>query len=243
MAYNSQWTRAHMDKKLQRAGGYRITQGSPKARNFRTYQRRPWILATRRHIRKRLKAGCGQTRAMCDQATQDFGIVGYPPYLWDTVRQSPGKHGTPLDRARDIIHWIIQQGKFSAVDILTVALATDIMVKHWDGMPLQSYTEAWRRPYFRSVQIGKAIHKMLRANVRTYEHDNGHGSVRTEVVRYKKGLTSRYVCQRLQGLCEAIYSDYKASYSREIASLVDRRAFLNAKANRTGITCWSSSLN
>ncbi len=202
---------------LRKAGGYQVVKGSPDARNFYAYQRRPWIAATRQHIQQQLAANDWQTRLMCEEVTRDFTAALAP------FSMSPGKHGNPLQRAHDIIGWIIQQSRFTALDILTVALATDIMYRHWEGTPLRSAADAWRRPYYRAVQIGKAIHYLLRVQVRVYEHDNGHGEVRREVVRYKKGLTSRYVAQRLQGLCERIYSEFLNRHSREIASMVNQQ--------------------
>ena len=40
------------------------------------------------------------------------------------------------------------------------------------------------------------------------------------MVKQRLGLTSRYVCQRLQQLTESIYGEYAAKYGGEIASQV-----------------------
>ncbi len=87
------------------------------------------------------------------------------------------------------------------------------MYHHWHGTPLHS-------PYFRAVQVGKAIHFLLRADIKVYEQDNGRGQIRHSVWKYKQGLTSRYCCQRLQQLTESIYRDFMREHGRAIASLV-----------------------
>ncbi|HEV8328937.1 MAG TPA: hypothetical protein VGQ08_15785 [Nitrospiraceae bacterium] len=215
-----------MPNKLNHAGGYRILFGSPKARNFKARHRKPWIAATRSSIKRKVKLNDWATKLMLAEATRDF-VASLA-----TDPQEPGKHGRPLDRAHDIIGWIIQQGRFSAVDILTVALATHCMCKHWSETPN-------RTPYYVAVQIGKAIHKMLKSQVRVYEHDDGRGNVWSETVRYKKALTSRYVCQRLQQLCENIYGDHLRDHGHAIASQVARSQFM--KEARSGSRIFQSS--
>lgn len=209
-----------MDKTLQRrAGGYKILDGCKKYPNFKSKQRRPWIEATRVFMVKQLMLGDMDTFMLVRAAYQELGTL--------EARPMSNRGGTPMQRAQAIIGNIAAQGRkpilstdtgrrrmrYTALSILIAALATDIMYRHWSGTPLRS-------PYFRSVQVGKAIHYLLRADIKTYEHDNGHGEIRQEVVRLKLGLTSRNVCQRLHQLTEALYGDFMEKHGHEIASKV-----------------------
>jgi hypothetical protein len=211
-----------------RAGGYNIVQGCHRFPNFHPGQRLPWIKATRTFINRKLKANDWTTKLMVAEAERDLGsLYARPMHI---------KNGTPLERAQAIIGNIVKQGKqprllyestwnrrrATPLDVLIAALATDIMFRHWEGTPLRSPTDAWRRPYFRAVQIGKAIYFMLRYETKVYEQDSGHGNIRRTVIKQKLGLTSRYVCQRLQGITEAMYGDFMKAHGGEIASLVAR---------------------
>ncbi len=110
------------------AGGYLVVYGNRQYRNFKAGQRKPWITTTRRYIRRKLKANDWATKLMIAEAERDLGALEARP-------MTPGKHGTPLQRAQNIVANIIKQGKqpvlttehknrrsrFTAFDILIVA--------------------------------------------------------------------------------------------------------------------------
>ena len=203
----------------RRAGQYRIVNGCTRYRNFKAHQRRPWITMTKQFIMAKLKANDLETRLLVAEAEQQLGTL--------YARPMSNRRGTPLERAQAIIGNIIKQGKApvaqehstwkrmraTALDIVLTAMATDIMYRHWDGTPL-------RTPYYRAVQIGKAIHFLLRDEVKVYEWEDRHGRMHQTEMRLKIGLTSRYVCQRLQQITERIYGGYMMDHGHSIASLV-----------------------
>jgi len=201
------------------AGGYKIVQGCARYPNFKAAQRKPWIRATRAFLVRRLLKADWDTYCLVRQAYQELGSLA--------ARPMSNRRGTPLERAQAIIGNIVAQGKrpvipgsgtwkrrrFTPLDIVVTALAVDIMYRHCEGTPL-------RTPYYRAVQIGKAIHYLLRHEVKVYEVEDGHGGIRRTVLKQRLGLSSRNVCQRLQQLTESIYGEYMAQHGSSIASSV-----------------------
>lgn len=217
------------------AGGYQIVQGCARYPNFKNSQRKPWIRATKAFLVRQLLAGDWDTCLLVRQAHQELGML--------SARPMSNRGGTPLERAQAIIGNIVKQGKapvipgsgtwkrrrFTPLDIVIAALATDIMYRHWEGTPL-------RTPYYRAVQIGKAIHYLLRHEVRVYEVEDGHGGIRRTVLKQRIGLSSRNVCQRLQQLTEKIYGEYMAKHGSSIASHVLNATHTNASRMSQRVT-------
>lgn len=206
---------------VHRAGGYRIAEGCRRYPNFRPGQRRPWITAVNRFIKKKLKAGDHDTRMMLMEAKCDFM----------TFEAKPMYHhrGTPLAKAQSLIANILKQGRepvdpshkawrrsrYGTVDILSAAMAAALMAYHSDRTPL-------RTPHYRAVQIGKAIQGLLRQEIKIYEQESMRypGRILKTVLRHKPRLRSRYACQRLQQITEKHYGPFMDKYGAEIASKV-----------------------
>jgi hypothetical protein len=218
-------SRGRTKDSVHRAGGYRIAEGCRRYPNFRPGQRRPWLTVVKLFIKKKLKAGDLDTRMMLMEAECDFL----------TFEAMPLHHhrGTPLSKAQSLIANILKQGRqpvdpsqkawrrsrYTTVDILSAAMAADLMVAHSDKTPL-------RTPHYRAVQIGKAIGGLLRQEIKVYEQESMRfpGRVLKTVVRHKPRLRSRYACQRLQQITEKHYGPFLEQYGPEIAAKVLTRA-------------------
>lgn len=214
-------SRGRMKGTVHRAGGYRIAEGCRRYPNFRPGQRRPWFHAVKRLMKKKLKTGDQDTQLMLMDAASEFL----------TFEATPMHHhrGTPLSKAQSLIANILKQGqapvdpsqkawrrsRYTTLDILSAAMAADLMVYHLDKTPL-------RTPYYRAVQIGKALRGLLRTEVKVYEQESMRfpGRVVKTVVKHRPRLRSRYACQRLQQLTEKHYGPFMERYGAGIASKV-----------------------
>lgn len=214
-------SRGRMKGAVHRAGGYRIAEGCRRYPNIRPGQRRPWFNAVRRFITKKVKTGDHDTSVMLVDAESEFM----------TFEAKPMHHhrGTPLSKAHSIVANILKQGRepvdpsqkawrrsrYTTMDILSAAMAADLMVYHWDKAPL-------RTEHYRAVQIGKAIRGLLRTEVKVYEQESMRFSGRKvkTVIRHNPRLRSRYACQRLQQVMEKHYGSFMERYGAEIASNV-----------------------
>lgn len=214
-------SRGRMKGDVHRAGGYRIAEGCRRYPNFRPGQRRPWYNSVRRFIKKKLKANDHETTVMLMDAASEFL----------TFEAKPLHHhrGTPLSKAQSLIANILKQGRepvdpsqkgwrrsrYTTLDILSAAMAADLMVYHSDQTPL-------RTRHYRAVQIGKAIRGLLRTEVKVYEQESMKlpGRVLKTVIRHRPRLRSRYACQRLQQVTEKHYGPFMERYGAEIASKV-----------------------
>lgn len=212
---------------LRRAGGYRVCDGCRQFPNMRHGQRLPWIKASKKFIRAKLKAGDRATKLMLQEAEVD----------WMTFEAVPfHRYGqlTPLGKAQTIVAHILKRGKtpkradectnrrrrFDALDILATALGADLMCQHSPLTPMQSPADSWRRPFYRAVQIGRAVRYLTHIERKLYELENGQGEVRPKIVERKIVLRSRNACQRLQQVTEKHYGWFMAKYGAEIASKV-----------------------
>lgn len=214
-------SRGRMKGSVHRAGGYRIAEGNRRYPNFRPGQRRPWFNAVKRFIKKKLKASDHETTVMVMDAETDFM----------TFEAKPMHHhiGTSISKAHSIIANILKQGRepitssqkawrrsrYTTLDLLSAAMAADLMVYHWDKTTL-------RTPHYRAVQIGKAIRSLLRTEVKVYEQESMRfpGRVLKTVVKHRPRLRSRYACQRLQQVTEKHYRPFMDKYGAKIASKV-----------------------
>lgn len=214
-------SRGRIKGTVNRAGAYRIAEGCRRYPNFRPGHRRPWVNAVKRFIKKKLKAGDHDTQLMLMDAASEF--------LTFEARPMHHHRGTPLSKAQSLIANILKQGRapvdpsqkgwrrsrYTTLDILSAAIAADLMVYHSDRTPL-------RTRHYRAVQIGKAIRGLLRTEVKVYEQESMRcpGHVLKTLIRHRPRLRSRYACQRLQQLTEKHYGPFMERYGAGIASKV-----------------------
>ena len=191
---------------LREAGGYRVADGCIAYPNTTWKQREPWIKAVRRFIRRKMRAKDDAVIQMlldaeCEWMTFDQRI---PFHHWPSQ--------TPTLKAQSLIGYIMKQRtvpkgpfslstrwqrrRFDVVDILAVGIGTILLVEY-GGIPTPP-----KVAYFRSVQVGRALRRLLNPEFRTYSRDSLRypGMIQTQRVclTNKVRFRSRYACQRLE---------------------------------------------
>lgn len=210
-------------KRLKPAGGYPIVDGCAEFPNVERRDLRSWRNAVRRFIVRKVKQGDAEVIAMIREAECE----------WLTFECQPFHHWTnctPLGKAQTLIAWILRQGRekksgygwnrrrHTTLDILVNGIAADLWVTHGPSK--------LKSPYYRAVQIGRAVRFLLLAEFREYEQDHTNGLVTLSRIKItqKIRMRSRNACQRLEtvikrhagwflrGMGERFFNEYKAVY-------------------------------
>lgn len=189
---------------LRPAGGYVIADGCKATPNLKYRERKPWLKAVRSFLKRKVKAGDAEViRMLTDAESEWLTFEAKPFHHWPTL--------TPTQKVQMLLAHILRQGRepkptqsfvwghgwerrrITTLDILAVGIAADLQVTY-GNVPLRS-------PYYRAVQIGRAVRHLLNPEVRTYERED----MRTgEIVKTRVRLTkpvrvrSRAFCQRLE---------------------------------------------
>lgn len=193
----------------QHAGNYRICSGSPAYPNLTVPQRKPWITAVRRHLRRRIKANDPLVLAMLRESASE----------WATFEATPFHHfGTqrPIGKAQALIAHLLKQGR-TPLDILSVAIATILISEH-GNIPRPP-----KLPYFRAIQVGLAVRWLIKPVFKYYDReDQRTGLIVTTKVNVSAPvrMRSRNACQRLEIIIRKHSSEFLSKYGGQIAHQV-----------------------
>lgn len=190
----------------QHAGGYDIAHGSPAYPNLKATQRKPWITAVRRHLRKLIKAKDPMVISMLQDAHTE----------WSTFEPVPFHHFAtlrPIGKAQALVAHLLQQGR-TPFDILSVGIAAILISECGDikRPPLL--------PYFRAVQVGLAVRHLLKPVFKHYDREDQQTGL---IVTTKKNVSarlrmrSRYACQRLEAIIRKQAGEFLAKYGHQIS--------------------------
>ena len=172
--------------RYRRALGYRTADGCPAWPNVTREQLKPWIKATRKLLRRRIK----QKDPAVLQLLVDFRaeIETYERIPFHRFGRS-----RPIEKAQTLIAGIIDQGKYEAADIVARGVAAILISEHGD------IQRPPKLPYFRAIQVARAIRPLLRVPARVYEQENTRtGEIRTVKVWPSVRFRSRYACQYIE---------------------------------------------
>lgn len=102
---------------------------------------------------------------------------------------------TPLEKSQMVFAHVLRQGRYGVLDMVAVGVSVVLICEHGD------IKRPPKLPYFRAVQVGRAIRHLLKAEFKVYEREDGRTG---EIIQTRVKLTtnirmrSRNACQRVE---------------------------------------------
>lgn len=207
-----------MKPKLRNAGGWNVVDGGYDYRLVRRGAIQRWravvkrILleqAARRRNNKGTPAATRQRSSSTDQhsvatiltdAATTWSTYAVPAYnQWSSL--------TPLEKQQALFAWVLTQTtktgrRHAPVDILASGIAGLLYWEH--------HVQPRHDDYSRAVDCARPIWFLLRREWKTYERDNGHGTVTRKHVWINKNirLRSRNACQRIESEIKRVAGEW-----------------------------------
>src|SRR6185295_8785967 len=200
-------------------GGYcqkyqtqRAQTGTAYTQNLRPRERSPYILATLLFLNGRVRHG-DQDVLMMLREVENLMKRARALEPWSIHRRTPN-----TVRAQNILSMIHQQGRYSALHVLSAALGTEVL--------LRMRPDTNSAPDFRKVQVARAVYHLMGCTKKVYEVESQRmrGSVvRTVMKKRDKALNSLYVSRYLRRLLEPTYRLFLADRFGELQTFTKRR--------------------